>query len=82
MVPPPVWKCPRRVGLLFPHECDRITPIGCPDCQNGQLTDDPYRSRRDRWDYNDYDDYSGFTEADGETLVPAEHEFEDDMGAS
>ncbi|HLJ45672.1 MAG TPA: hypothetical protein VKU01_06680 [Bryobacteraceae bacterium] len=91
---PPDWKCPLRVGFLFPHPCDRMTPIGCPDCQNGQITD-PYR-QRDRGSYGDYDDYddsvyetfgiagaaSDFTEADGEALVKPDQVFEDDMSAS
>jgi len=53
---PPNWKCPRRVGFLFPHECRRTTPVGCPDCQNGQI-DDPYYSRVDRYGYSRYDYY-------------------------
>jgi hypothetical protein len=82
---PPGWKCPRRVGFLFPHPCTRTTPEGCRDCQNGQL-DDPYRQRTDRYYYSDYDVYDpsltgyalgamadrldpAFTEADGESLV-------------
>src|ERR1041385_4217374 len=46
------WHCPRRTGFLFPHGCDRLTPIGCPDCNGGQL-DDPYRSRRREWGDDD-----------------------------
>lgn len=81
---PPLWKCPRRVGFLFPHPCTRTTSVGCPDCQNGQV-DDPYSRRPDRYSYLDYDDYDdsvigyvagslinqdpNFTEADGESLV-------------
>ena len=57
---PPDWKCPRRVGFLFPHACRRTTPVGCPDCQNGQI-EDPYGMRRDRYGYSRYeyfgDDY-------------------------
>jgi hypothetical protein len=53
---PPNWKCPRRVGFLFPHDCRRTTPVGCPDCQNGQI-DDPYYSRADRYGYSRYDYY-------------------------
>jgi len=60
MTPPPPfptgWKCPRRVGFLFPHDCHRPTPIGCPDCQNGQV-EDPYLSRTDRYGYTAYDYY-------------------------
>ena len=81
---PPNWLCPRRVGFLFPHPCERTSPIGCPDCQNGQIAD-PYRQRTDRYGYTDYDDYGGasdFTEADGETLVKRRPTFEDDMSAS
>ena len=52
---PTGWKCPKRTGFLFPHPCTRLTPEGCPDCQNGQL-DDPY-VRRPRYYYNDYDTY-------------------------
>jgi len=60
---PPGWKCPRRVGFLFPHPCERLSPIGCPDCQNGQL-DDPYLSYQrysySRWDYYDDSYYSDY----------------------
>jgi hypothetical protein len=52
---PPDWKCPRHVGFLFRHSCQRITPDGCPDCQNGAI-DDPY-NRYDRYGYTSYDDY-------------------------
>ncbi len=57
-IPPgvPGWKCPRRVGFLFPHDCRRTTPVGCPDCQNGQI-EDPYAARRDRYGYSRYDYY-------------------------
>jgi hypothetical protein len=54
----PVWKCPRRIGFLFPHPCTRTTPVACPDC-NGGLVNDPYRERSDRAGYEgDFDDYS------------------------
>jgi len=76
MTPNP-WFCPRRVGFLFPHACDRLSPIGCPDCQNGQIVD-PY-AQRDRYGYDDYDN---FTEADGEQLVRPQEEFENDLSAS
>jgi len=90
---PTGWKCPRRIGFLFPHECDRATPIGCPDCDNGQVAD-PFAQRTDRYGYNDYDKYQGvgpagmphnandFTEADGENLVRQRKRYEDDMTAS
>ena len=92
---PEGWKCPRSIGFLFPHGCDRLSPIGCPDCNNGELSD-PFHQRSDRYEYNDYDNYSGvgvagfalgsahdnFTEADGETLVRPRKRFEDDMSAS
>jgi hypothetical protein len=54
---PPDWKCPRRVGFLFPHACHRTTPVDCPDCQNGQI-EDPYGMRRDRYSYSRYDYYA------------------------
>jgi len=54
---PPDWKCPRRVGFLFPHACRRTTPVDCPDCQNGQI-EDPYAARRDRYTYSRYDYYA------------------------
>ncbi len=62
---PSLWKCPKRVGFLFPHPCERLTPIGCPDCQNGAVTD-PYRDRDDRHGYSgrDFDSYSS-TETKG-----------------
>jgi hypothetical protein len=49
---------------LFPHPCTRLTPVGCPDCNGGQL-DDPYRSRRSDWGdddtSSDWDDDAGST---------------------
>ncbi|HLK68348.1 MAG TPA: hypothetical protein VKU19_33175 [Bryobacteraceae bacterium] len=54
---PPGWKCPRRVGFLFPHACLRTTPVGCPDCQNGMI-EDPYALRTDRYGYSRYDYYA------------------------
>jgi hypothetical protein len=90
---PSGWRCPRRVGFLFPHECERLTPAGCPDCDNGQVND-PFAQRTDRYDYTDYDKYHGivsagqprnpndFTEADGEKLVRPSKRYEDDMTAS
>lgn len=48
--------CPRRIGFLFPHPCGRTSPIGCPDCQNGQI-EDPYAQRTDRSGYDNYDQY-------------------------
>jgi hypothetical protein len=91
---PEGWVCPKRTGFLFPHQCDRLTPIGCPNCQNGQLAD-PYKDRTDRDSYSDYDDYdssvylagalgviSDFTEGDGENLVRPDEDFEDDLTES
>ncbi|MBV8821097.1 MAG: hypothetical protein JO022_22255 [Acidobacteriaceae bacterium] len=87
---PPGWVCSQRVGYLFPHPCERSTPVGCPDCQGGQLTD-PYRYRHDRYEYSkDYDDYAGdwsgvdidFTDSDGERLVTPRETYEDDFSAS
>lgn len=90
---PSGFTCPRRTGFLFPHECDRITSVGCPDCDNGQVND-PFAQRTDRYGYTDYDNYQGvgpsglhrnpndFTEADGEKLVRPRKSFEDDMTAS
>jgi hypothetical protein len=56
---PGVWKCPKRVGFLFPHPCERPSSIGCPDCNDGRV-DDPYRNRSDRSGYvgDDFDSYS------------------------
>jgi len=75
MNPGSLFRCPRRVGFLFPHACERLTPIGCPDCNNGVI-DDPYRSRSDRRGYsdNDYDSYnsnqtSGWSGASAATPV-------------
>jgi hypothetical protein len=88
---PPGWSCPRRIGFLFPHPCERTSPIGCPDCENGQIAD-PYRDRTDRGGYIDYDEYDEdlgtaaplmeFTEADGEHLVESGEVFEDDLTES
>ena len=59
MIPPGPWTCPRRIGFLFPHACERLSPAGCPDCNNGSIND-PYRERSDRGGYmnDDFDDYS------------------------
>ena len=54
---PPGWKCMRRVGFLFPHICLKTTPVGCPDCQNGQIGD-PYAMRQDRYGYSRFDYYA------------------------
>jgi hypothetical protein len=89
---PSGWKCPRRAGFLFPHECDRDTAVGCPDCDNGQVSD-PFAQRTDRYGYTSYDQYrdlgpagqrnpNDFTEADGENLVRSRKKYEDDMTAS
>ncbi|MGD0301471.1 MAG: hypothetical protein ABSE86_30710 [Bryobacteraceae bacterium] len=89
---PSGWKCPRRAGFLFPHECDRDSAVGCPDCDNGQVAD-PFAQRTDRYSYLGYDQYHGlgpagqrnpndFTEADGEKLVRSRKKYEDDMTAS
>jgi hypothetical protein len=53
------WRCPKRIGFLFPHPCERLTPAGCPDCDNGRV-EDPYRSRSDRQGYPD-DDFDNYT---------------------
>jgi hypothetical protein len=37
-----------------------LTPVGCPDCNNG-LVQDPYRSRTDRGGYSDDYDTDSFT---------------------
>ena len=90
---PTGWKCPLRIGFLFPHPCDRTTPVGCRDCDNGRITD-PFAQRTDRYGYTDYDNYhsvgaagfarspNDFTEADGEKLVRPRKRYEDDMTAS
>jgi hypothetical protein len=95
---PPGWKCPKRIGFLFPHACTRLTPEGCQDCQNGQIAD-PYIRRTDRYYYNNYDYYNDsltgyalgslidnldprFTEADGASLITPQDEFENDLSAS
>jgi len=55
---PPLWRCLRRIGFLFPHPCVRTTPIGCPHCRGGEI-EDPFRERSDRHLYSDdYDTYS------------------------
>ena len=95
---PPGWKCPKRIGYLFPHPCTRLTPEGCQDCHGGQIAD-PYVRRTDRYGYDDYDYYddsllgyalgsmvrrreTDFTEADGESMVTPQDSFEDDLTAS
>lgn len=64
MIPGP-WRCPKRVGFLFPRPCVRPTPIGCPDCNNGTI-DDPFR-RRSRSGYSDNDNFDSYDsdETDG-----------------
>ncbi|HEV2690542.1 MAG TPA: hypothetical protein VGV35_18420 [Bryobacteraceae bacterium] len=87
---PPGFACPRRTGFLFPHACDRLSPVGCPDCNGGQVND-PFAQRTDRYGYDQYNDYSNvssfsgrddFTEADGETLVRRRRKYEEDMTGS
>jgi hypothetical protein len=55
---PPIWSCPRRTGFLFPHPCERLTAVGCPDCHDGQF-DDPYNQRRSDWGMDPDDDDGG-----------------------
>jgi hypothetical protein len=55
---------------LFPHQCERQTPVGCPDCNNGQISD-PYASRTDRRGYTDDYDSDGFSWDDSGTGVAA-----------
>jgi hypothetical protein len=66
------WRCNKRVGFLFPHLCERSSPEGCPDCDNGRVMD-PYRSRTDRLSYStDYDtDAFSFSELHSASHVPA-----------
>ena len=55
---PPIWNCPRQIGFLFPHPCERLTPVGCPDCRDGAILN-PYTQRNDRDGYSSrYDSYS------------------------
>jgi len=56
---PGAWRCPKRIGFLFPHPCERLTPVGCPDCDGGRVGD-PYRSRSDRTGYSN-DDFDTYT---------------------
>jgi hypothetical protein len=58
-VTPAGWRCTKRVGFLFPHPCERISPDGCPDCSNGSIAD-PWASRTDRRGYTD--DYVVFND--------------------
>jgi hypothetical protein len=63
------------VGFLFPHQCERLTPVGCPDCHNGSVQD-PYGSRTDRqgYDRERFDSYSSNETsgwADGDDDRPA-----------
>ena len=91
---PSGWKCPRRIGFLFPHECDRATPDGCPECDNGQVTD-PFAQRTDRYGLRRLRQLSrcrnGRTGAQSRTISPkptakiwcgARKRYEDDMTAS
>jgi hypothetical protein len=72
---PPGWGCPRRIGFLFPHPCGRISPLGCPDCENGQIAD-PYASHPDRGSYQStYTDYADVGLE--EDAVAAMHVFSD-----
>ncbi len=56
---PAGWRCMKRVGFLFPHPCERLSPDGCADCRNGSVND-PWASRTDRRGYTD--DYVGFND--------------------
>ncbi len=58
----PAWfgadgKCAHKVGFLFKRQCDRTTPEGCRNCQNGQT--DPSHSLYNRYD-NDYAYYPDY----------------------
>jgi hypothetical protein len=83
---PPGWKCPKRIGFLFPHPCTRLTPEGCQDCQNGQIAD-PYIRRSDRYYYSNYDYYddslTGYAlESLAEDLAHTGHHFTEVDGES
>jgi hypothetical protein len=82
---PPGWKCPKRIGFLFPHPCTRLTPEGCQDCQNGQIAD-PYIRRTDRYGYRSYDDYddslTGFALESLTEHIGHEHHFTEADGES
>ena len=71
MIPGP-WTCPRRIGFLFPHACERLTPAGCPDCHNAAVQD-PYGQRTDRtgYDHNDFDSYSSSEATDWSAATPS-----------
>jgi len=89
----PVWRCTRRIGFLFPHECGSMSPVGCRHCNGGQLND-PYSQYSNRYGYDDYDVYHpsvfsfwpyqhhDFTEADGGSMIRSRKHFEEDMSAS
>jgi hypothetical protein len=71
-VTPAGWRCTKRVGFLFPHPCERLTPEGCPDCRNGSIAD-PWASRTDRRGYGDdyhIDDSVSSDQPDGVSEAP------------
>ena len=89
--------CDRRIGFLFPRRCGRLSPTGCPHCQGGRRSEEPYFTyNRERNFYPDYGDYTtvswgnrgyadaevDFTEADAASLELLGDDFEQDMGAS
>ncbi|MEO7649376.1 MAG: hypothetical protein ABIZ80_02835 [Bryobacteraceae bacterium] len=90
--------CNKQIGFLFPHRCGRLTSVGCTDCQEGRLADDPYDRAGNHEDYDNYgeydtgwgsDDYDAsagaladFTEADGEALERENEDFEKELGES
>lgn len=45
--------CDRKVGFLFKRRCGRTSRVGCPYCEDGQSTNDPYF-------YTEYNAYPGY----------------------
>lgn len=80
--------CNRLIGFLFPRRCTRVSPVGCPHCDEGRLSDNSYESYSERTWYqetsSDVRDTGtiDFTEADAAALETTDIDFEEDLGAS
>jgi hypothetical protein len=47
--------CDRKVGFLFKRRCGRTSRVGCPHCDEGGLSSDPYF-----YEYNAYPGYGSY----------------------
>ncbi|NJK34989.1 MAG: hypothetical protein HC919_08595 [Oscillatoriales cyanobacterium SM2_2_1] len=79
--------CDNIIGFLFPHRCGRTTTIGCPYCDQSNISQDDYFHpgayhpyQEDRKIYPNFGNFD-FTEADSNAFTSHES-YETELGAS